>query len=69
MELTLRSVAFENDILPPRSTIKGIFFFHMDGHYEWVEHARLYVPDLEFMHNHQALLYFEVDLAPAARAR
>ena len=69
LETTLRSVAYENEILPPRSTVKGFFFFDMDGHYDWVEYARLYVPDLEFMHNKQALLYFEMDLAPAARTR
>ena len=69
LEMLLRSVAYENDTLPPRSTVKGLFFFDMDGHYDWVEYARLYVPDLEFMHNKQALLYFEVDLAPAARTR
>jgi len=69
LETIMRSVAYENDILPPRSTVKGIFFFDMDGHYDWVEYARLYVPDLEFMHNHQGLLYFEVDLAPAVKTR
>ena len=69
LEMMLRTVAYENDILPPRSTVKGFFFFDMDGHYDWVEYARLYVTDLKFMHNNQALLYFEVDLAPAVRAR
>ncbi len=69
LETILRSVAYENDILPPRSTIKGIFFFDMDGHHEWAEYARLYVPDLAFLHNQQGLLYFEVDLAPAARSQ
>ena len=69
LETLLRTVAYENDILPPRSTVKGFLFFHMDGHYDWVEYARLYVPDLEFMHNKQGLLYFEVDLAPAVRTR
>jgi len=69
LETILRSVAYENDILPPRSTVKGIFFFDMDGHYDWVEYARLYVPDLVFLHNQQGLLYFEVDLAPAVKTR
>jgi len=65
---SLRSGAFETDLLPPHSTVHGIFFFDIDSHYEWVPYVRLYIPDLKFMDTNKPLLYFELDLG-AARSR
>lgn len=65
---SLRSGAFETDLLPPHSTVHGIFFFDIDSHYEWVPYVRLYIPDLKFMDTNKPLLYFELDLG-AARGR
>jgi hypothetical protein len=62
---SLHSGAFETDLLPPRSTVYGIFFFDIDSHYEWVPYARLYIPDLKFMDTSKPLLYFELDLGVA----
>ena len=65
---TLHAGALETDLLPPRSSVHGLLFFDIDHHYEWVPYARLYVPDLKFMTDKKALLFFELDLG-AARPR
>lgn len=65
LEASLRAVALEADILPPRSMMHGFLFFDLNHRYEWLPHARLYLPDLKFLGNRQALFYFEVDLAVA----
>jgi hypothetical protein len=63
LEASLRSVALEADILPPRSTMHGVVFFDLSHHYDWLPYARLYLPDLKFLENNRALLFFEVDLS------
>jgi len=65
---TLRAGAFATDLLPPRSTVHGFLFFDIDRRFDWVPSARLYLPDLKFMTDKKALLYFEVDFG-AARPR
>lgn len=61
----LRPGAFEMDILPPRSSVHGFFFFDVNHRYDWLPYAKFYVPDLKFMDTKQALLFFEVDLSTA----
>ncbi len=63
LESSLRAVAFDTDILPPRGTVRGLLFFDLNHHYDWLRYARLYLPDLEFMDSKQALLFFEIDLS------
>ncbi len=61
----LRASAITTDLLPPRSTVHGFLFFDLDRRFDWTPYARLYVPDLRFMTDKKALLFFEVDLATA----
>ena len=63
--MALRPGAFEMDILPPRSSVHGFFFFDVNHRYDWLPYAKFYVPDLKFMDTKQALLFFEVDLSTA----
>ena len=69
VEEVLAPSVFINDILPPQATVRGFLFFDLARRFEWVPFARLYVPDLKFMDDGQALFYFEVDLSKAAPAR
>ncbi len=61
----LRSASLATDILPPHGTVHGVFYFDVDGHYDLLRFSKLYVPDLAFMLDNKALLFFEVDLAPS----
>ncbi|HEX2711620.1 MAG TPA: hypothetical protein VHM88_05270, partial [Candidatus Acidoferrales bacterium] len=60
---TLRATALGTDLVAPHSPAHGILFFDIDHRFEWLAYARLYVPDLRFMTDKKALLYFELDLA------
>jgi hypothetical protein len=65
LEAALRQAAFQNDVLPPRSSVHGFLFFDINHRYYWLPYARLYVPDVRFLEGKQALLFFEVDLRAA----
>jgi hypothetical protein len=66
MDTMLRSVAVSSDVLPPIGVTHGFLFFDMNHDFEAIRHAHLYIPDLAFMTNHQALFFFELDLGGAA---
>jgi len=65
MTTTLHSVALGTDVLPPHATTHGFLFFDMNHDFGAIHYAHLYIPDLAFMTDHQALFFFEVDLAGA----
>jgi len=67
LEEKWRPMVFEMDILPPKSTIRGVMFFDVNHYFDWVQYARLYVPDVAFEQDGKALLFFEVELAPIVR--
>jgi hypothetical protein len=61
----LHAVQLSTDLVPPHSTVRGLLYFDMDGHFEWTTTARLYVPDLRMMGSDKTLLFFDVDLGSA----
>lgn len=63
----LRPLALEMDVLPPRTTIRGLLFFDLDHRFEMLRYAQLYVPDLSFVQDAKPLMFFEVDLSRAVR--
>jgi hypothetical protein len=67
LEAMLRPLALEMDVIPPRATVKGFLFFDMGALFELARNAQLYIPDLTFTQSGKALLYFEIELAAAAK--
>jgi hypothetical protein len=65
MTTALRSIALGTDVLPPHATTHGFIFFDLNHDFAATRNSHLYIPDLSFMTNHKALLYFEIDLAQA----
>jgi len=65
MTAALRAVALGTDLLGPHSTTHGFLFFDLDHDFGAIHNSRLYIPDLTFMTTHQALFFFEIDLADA----
>jgi hypothetical protein len=63
----LRTMAFPSAVVPPHGTVDGFFFFDIANYFPWLSNASLDIPDLELMVGNQALLFFEVELAPAIR--
>lgn len=62
---TLRSVALGTDVLPPHATTHGFLFFDLNHDFGAIHYSHLYIPDLAFMTNHNALFFFDIDLAEA----
>ena len=67
LEETLRPMALEMDVIPPRATVKGFLFFDMSGLFDIARNAQLYIPDLSFTQSGKTLLYFEIELASATK--
>lgn len=63
---TLGSAALGTDLLPPHATTRGLVYFDIDGHYDWISNARFEIPDLAFMNDTKPLFFFEIDLASSA---
>jgi len=55
----------QTDLVPPHSIVRGLFYFDVDGHFDWITSAKLYVPDLKMMGTDKTLFFFDVDLAVA----
>src|SRR5580692_1409210 len=65
MTTTLHSVALGTDVLPPHATTHGFLFFDLNHDFGAIHYSHLYIPDLDFMTDHKALFFFEIDLGEA----
>ena len=64
---SVRAASLSSDLIPPHGTVHGCIFFDLGHHFDLLHDSHLYVPDLTFLVNNDVLLFFEVDLAPAAK--
>ena len=62
----VRSAALATDLLPPHATTRGLVYFDIDRHYDWIANGRLEIPDLAFMNDPKPLFFFEIDLSASA---
>ncbi|MDE3136201.1 MAG: hypothetical protein KGL59_06485 [Acidobacteriota bacterium] len=62
----LQSLAFPDAVVAPGATVRGFFYFNLSGDFSVVRYARLYVPDLKFLGNTQAIMFFDVHFSPAS---
>jgi hypothetical protein len=62
----LEEASFQTGIVAPGSTVHGFFYFDLAKQYNLLKYARFYVPDLKFLGHEQAIMFFEVNLAPTA---
>lgn len=62
MNSTIRSLALSTEVLPPHATTHGFLFFDVNHQFDAMRYTSLYVPDLIFMTDKKALLFFEIDL-------
>ena len=64
LALSLRGVMLGTDLIPPKNVVNGLLYFDLDGHFNYIAFARLYIPDLAQMGTDKALLFFDVALGP-----
>jgi hypothetical protein len=50
-------------VLAPHSTVQGLLYFDMQGQFDLLNGARLYIPDIVAMEKNKSLTYFEIDLS------
>jgi hypothetical protein len=51
------------NVIAPHSSVQGLLYFDLQGQFELLNEARLYVPDILVMENNRSLTYFEIDLS------
>jgi hypothetical protein len=54
------------NVIAPHSTVQGLLYFDLQGQFDLLNRARLYVPDVLVMGNNRSLTYFEIDLSKSA---
>jgi hypothetical protein len=66
MNSMIQSLVLSTDVLPPHATTHGFLFYDVDHHFDAIHYSTIYIPDLFFMTDKKALLFFEIDLHTAS---
>ena len=53
-------------VIAPHSTVQGLLYFDLQGQFDLLNGAHLYVPDVVAMENNRSLTYFEIELSGPA---
>jgi hypothetical protein len=54
------------NVIAPHSSVQGLVYFDLQGQFDLLNGAHLYVPDVLVMENNRSLTYFEIDLSRPA---
>jgi hypothetical protein len=57
------NAAVPSEVVAPHSTVQGLLYFDLQGQFDLLSTAHLYVPDLLVMEKSRSLTYFEIDLS------
>jgi hypothetical protein len=57
------NAAVPSSVVAPHSTVQGLLYFDLQGQFDLLSTAHLYVPDLLVMEKNRSLTYFEIDLS------
>jgi hypothetical protein len=66
MHSVIRSLVLSTEVLPPHATTHGFLFFDVDHQFDVIRYSSVYIPDLSFMTDKKALLFFEIELRPVS---
>jgi len=56
---------FRDGVIAPHSTAEGLLYFDLQGQFDLLNNARLYVPELVALEQNHGLLFFDIDLSRA----
>ena len=57
-----------SSVVAPPSSIEGLLYFDLQGQFDLLSNARLYIPDLLALEKNRDLMYFDIDLShPSSR--
>ena len=51
------------NVIAPHSSVQGLLYFDLQGQFDLLNGAHLYVPDVLVMETNRSLTYFEIDLS------
>ena len=57
------NAAVPSSVVAPHSTVQGLLYFDLQGQFDLLGAARLYVPDLFVLEKNRSLTYFDIDLS------
>jgi hypothetical protein len=57
--------SLRDGVIAPHSTSEGLLYFDLQGQFDLLNNARLYVPELVALEQNHGLLYFDIDLSRA----
>jgi hypothetical protein len=66
LEKAAREAAVPGTIAAPHSRLQGLMYFDLQGQFDLVSAAHLYVPELLVLEKNRSLTYFEIDLSRSA---
>ena len=58
-----QNAAVPTSVVAAHSTVQGLLYFDMQGQFDLLHTAHLYVPDVAVMGKQEGLTYFEIDLS------
>ncbi len=63
MQKAATDAAIPGDIVAPHSTMQGLLYFDLQGQFDLLSTAHLYIPDVRTLEKNHPLLYFEINLS------
>ncbi len=58
--------SLRDGVIAPQSTAEGLLYFDLQGQFDLLNNARLYIPELVALEKNHGLLFFDIDLSRAA---
>jgi hypothetical protein len=63
LQKNAQNAAVPSSVIAPHSTVRGLLYFDLQGQFDLLSSAHLYVPNLFVLEKSRALLYFDIDLS------
>jgi hypothetical protein len=66
LEKAAQDAGMRESIVAPHGTVQGLMYFNLQGQFDLLSTAHLYVPELLVLEKNRSLTYFEIDLSRSA---
>jgi hypothetical protein len=63
MQKAAADAGITSSIVAPHHSVEGLLYFDMQGQFDLLKTAHLYIPDVRSLEKNRTLLYFEIDLS------
>lgn len=62
-----QEASVQDGVIAPHKTVEGLLYFDLQGQFDLLDSAHLYIPDLTALESNHELLYFDLDLSHTAQ--